>query len=65
MSRFFELPESVRDYMLNPGVQTAVNHLLEQVADDFPLDLQWNEVEQYHDALLMAYKVRRDYFGAP
>lgn len=61
MSQTLELPASLRDYMLKPGVRTAVDHLLEQKADHFPADLQWSEVLNYHDGLLLAAKVRRDY----
>jgi len=61
MSQTLTLPDSVRDYMLKPGVQTAVDHLLEQKPDHFPIDLQWEGILDYHDGLLMAAKVRRDY----
>ncbi len=61
MSSVLVLPESVRDYMLNPGVRTAVDHLLSQKPADFAPDLQWHEILSYHDALLMAAKVQRDY----
>lgn len=61
MSQTLTLPASVRDYMLKPGVRTAVDHLLEQKSDHFPIDLQWESMLDYHDGLLMAAKVRRDY----
>ncbi|MBA2781115.1 hypothetical protein [Billgrantia kenyensis] len=64
MSQTLTLPASVRDYMLKPGVRTAVDHLLEQKQDHFPIDLQWESMLDYHDGLLMAAKVRRDYVAS-
>lgn len=61
MSQTLTLPASVCDYMLKPGVRAAVDHLLEQKSDHFPIDLQWESMLDYHDGLLMAAKVRRDY----
>lgn len=55
------IPKSLNDYLKDTGIATAVDHLLTRKSNQIPLDLNWEEVIAYHDALLMAAKVRRDY----
>lgn len=57
-----EVPLSVREYYKNNGIHTAVDLLLEKNAPNrIPDDLDWDEVKNYHEALLSAVTVRTDF----
>lgn len=56
-----KITDSLHDYLHNPSVATAVDSLLSQKSDEMRLYVEWEEITDYHNALLMAYKVRHDY----
>lgn len=55
------IPESYRTYMENSAVRSAVQDLLESKPGKIPNDFDWKSIQQYHEALFSAYRVRRDY----
>ena len=56
-----EIPESLRSYFGNKAVRRAVDELVKQLhGRDMP-ECDWEEAQNYHQALLMAAQVRADY----
>ena len=56
-----EIPESLRSYFDNSAVRRAVDELVKQLhGQDMP-ECDWEEAQNYHQALLMAAQVRADY----
>lgn len=58
-----EIPESLRAYFDNKAVRRAVDELVDQLdGKDMP-NCNWEEAQNYNQALLMAAQVRADYVG--
>ena len=57
----FSLPESFTAYATQKDVRTAVDHILGRKSLEVPADLDWNQLPDYHVAVLAAYQVRSDY----
>lgn len=56
-----EIPESLRSYFDNKAVRRAVDELVEKLdGQDMP-ECDWEEAQNYNQALLMASQVRADY----
>lgn len=56
-----EIPESLRAYFDNKAVRRAVDELVDQLdGKDMP-NCDWEEAQNYNQALLMAAQVRADY----
>ena len=56
-----EIPESLRSYFDNKAVRRAVDELVEGLdGQDMP-ECDWEEAQNYNQALLMAAQVRADY----
>ena len=58
------LPESFRAYASRNGVRTAVDHILDYDSRrklEVPPDLDWDELPEFHSAVLAAHQVRCDY----
>ncbi|EDN67372.1 conserved hypothetical protein [Beggiatoa sp. PS] len=61
MSTIIQIPDSVYDYLTDSGIQSVVDHLLEQGDNELPEELAWDEVRAFHEAYLSAQKVKTDY----
>lgn len=58
-----EIPESLRSYFDNKAVRRAVDELVEGLhGQDMP-ECDWEEAQNYNQALLMAAQVRADHFA--
>ena len=58
-----EIPESLKTYYKDKAVQRAVKELVGKLnGADMP-DCDWDEAQNYNQALLMAAQVRADYVG--
>ena len=58
------LPESFRAYASKNDVRTAVDHILNcnnRKKLEVPPDLDWDELPEFHSAVLAAHQVRCDY----
>lgn len=57
------LPESVRLYFSKPAIRSAVNYLLtiKKKQEEFPVGLNWGEMEEYHRAFLSAQQTKSEY----
>ena len=55
------LPESFAAYATQKDVRTAVDHILCRKSLEVPSDLDWDQLPDYHAAVLAAYQVRSDY----
>lgn len=60
----FSLPESYADYTTRKDVRTAVDHLLDSKTLEVPSDLDWNQLPDFHAAVLAAHQVRSEYASA-
>ena len=60
----FALPESYASYVAEPAVRTAVEHILGSKSLDVPETLEWNQLPDFHAAVLAAHQVRCDYASA-
>lgn len=56
-----EMPGSVKEYFSSNGIRATVDALLDQKLDDVFPGLDWNEIHDYHKALLAAATVRAEY----
>ena len=54
----FTIPESYLAYCTNREVRTAVDHILESKTPGVPADLEWNDLPEFHSAVLSAHQVR-------
>lgn len=60
----FALPESYASYVADPAVRTAVDHILVNKSLDVPEALDWDQLPDFHAAVLGAHQVRCDYASA-
>ncbi|MDE0408283.1 MAG: hypothetical protein OXN81_10525 [Alphaproteobacteria bacterium] len=60
----FALPESYASYVAEPAVKTAVDHILGSKSLRVPDTLDWNELPDFHAAVLAAHQVRCDFASA-
>ena len=60
----FCLPESYASYVADPAVRTAVDHILHRRALEVPETLGWDQLPDFHAAVLAAHQVRCDYAAA-
>ena len=61
----FTLPESYRTYLKDPAVRSAVDHILAANKKlEIPADLKWNQLPDFHAAVLAARQVQCDYATA-
>ena len=58
------LPESYASYVADPAVRTAVDHILGRRSLKVPDVLEWNQLPDFHAAVLAAHQVRCDYASA-
>ena len=58
------LPESYASYLADPAVRTAVDHILGRRSLKVPDVLEWNQLPDFHAAVLAAHQVRCDYASA-
>ena len=58
------LPESYASYVADPAVRTAVDHILGSKSLKVPETLDWNQLPDFHAAVLAAHQVRCDYASA-
>ena len=61
MTTAVSVPESVRSYFTDSSVSAIVDHILQSEAAEFPVDLDWEEVRDFHVAHVAAVTVRTDY----
>jgi hypothetical protein len=61
MTESITIPESYRSYLGNAAIKSAVNDLIEKKTSNIPKDFDWESIQQYHEALFSASRVRRDY----
>lgn len=57
----FPLPESYTSYVADVAVRTAVDHILANQLVEIPEALVWNQLPDFHAAVLAAHQVRCDY----
>ena len=60
----FALPESYASYVTDPAVRTAVDHILVSKSLKVPETLDWDQLPDFHAAVLGAHQVRCDYASA-
>ncbi len=60
----FALPESYSSYVDEPAVRTAVDHILDSKSLEVPETLDWEQLPDFHAAVLAAHQVRCDYASA-
>ena len=60
----FCLPESYASYVAEPAVRTAVDHILGSKSLKDYETLDWNQLPDFHAAVLAAHQVRCDYASA-
>lgn len=60
----FALPESYASYVADPAVRTAVEHILGGKSLEVPETLEWNQLPDFHAAVLAAHQVRCEYASA-
>ena len=60
----YSLPESYAAYVTQKDVRTAIDHILDSKSLEVPSDLDWNQLPDFHAAVLAAYQVRSDYASA-
>ena len=60
----FALPESYASYVADPAVRTAVDHILGSKSLKGHESLDWDELPDFHAAVLAAHQVRCDYASA-
>lgn len=60
----FALPESYASYVADPAVRTAVEHILGSKSLEVPDTLDWEQLPDFHAAVLAAHQVRCDYASA-
>ncbi len=58
-----EIPKSLRTYYGNKAVRRAVDDLVGKLNEADMPDCDWDEAQNYNQALLMAAQVRADYVG--
>ena len=60
----FTLPESYADYATQKEIKTAVDHILDSKSLEIPPDLDWDQLPDFHAAVLAAHQVRCEYASA-
>ncbi len=60
----FALPESYASYVADPAVRTAVDHILGSKSLEVPETLDWEQLPDFHAAVLAAHQVRCEYASA-
>ena len=60
----FTLPESYAAYATQKEVRTAVDHILDSRSLEVPPDLDWDQLPDFHAAVLAAHQVRCEYASA-
>ena len=60
----FCLPESYASYVAEPAVRTAVDHILGSKSLKVHETLDWDQLPDFHAAVLAAHQVRCDYASA-
>ena len=60
----FTLPESYASYVADTAVRTAVEHILGIKSLKVPETLEWNQLPDFHAAVLAAHQVRCEYASA-
>ena len=60
----FTLPESYATYATQKEVRTAVDHILDSKSLEVPPDLDWDQLPDFHAAVLAAHQVRCEYASA-
>ena len=60
----FSLPASYSAYATRQEVRAAVDHILNSKHLHVPHDLDWNQLPDFHAAVLAAHQVRCDYASA-
>ena len=60
----FALPESYASYVADPAVRTAVDHILGSKSLEVPETLDWDQLPDFHAAVLAAHQVRCEYVAA-
>ena len=60
----FTLPESYASYVADPAISTAVDHILESESLEVPDVLEWNQLPDFHAAVLAAHQVSCEYASA-
>ena len=54
----FKIPESYLAYCTDRAVKLAVEHILESETPGVPADLEWNDLPEFHRAVLSAHQVQ-------
>ena len=57
----FKIPESYLAYCTDRAVKLAVEHILEYETPGVPADLEWNDLPEFHRAVLSAHQVRCEF----
>ena len=60
----FPLPPSYRSYCKDRAVRSAVDHILDARKLEVPADLKWDQLPDFHAAVLAAHQVRSDFATA-